>query len=516
MRQLSWAMLAAFAAGITYAATGCGSESSDDIAPAGDLDAATDGTTAIPPGPTPPSDGSTNTDAGLADAAADAAACKPGGASCTADTECCSVSGVRSCVAVDGGAKVCAGPSSSCKAAAAACTAGTECCTNACVGNQCSAVQCTADNQACTTNEQCCGGSCVDDGTGAGTKKCAALNPTCKTAGNPCGGDPECCSKLCIGGTCSSAVSFCVQQGDVCADNNDCCGGNCAKASGATLGTCGPTVSAPGAGDCAVKGTVCGKVGDPVPSCGGTCCSRVCATSGAAPGYLVCQPPSGCSPIGELCRFDSDCCGWSGAPPYSSVIGPTNDITCSKSSPTQEFGRCDQGLNCKEAGTICKPSVMEACSAHSDCCRPNGAPNASYCNADPANCCRKDALGIPRCLLNANDCTTNPPKPGDSCATSADCCGKPCIDNKCEAQCVPQNGKCTTHADCCSGLPCVIPTGSSEGICGGTIESDGGVSGTDSGTTDAGTACALYGQTCTQSTDCCDSVPCSGGYCRYN
>lgn len=496
MSKLSLSIVSAVLVGsLVYAASGCGSEESATIP---DVDAG-EGGTSIGPGP--------GTDAAPGDtdgSTSEAGACKVGGASCTADAECCSVNGVQSCIAGDGGAKVCAGPASSCKVAGDACSGGNECCTNACIAQKCSGTQCTADNQACTMNEQCCGGSCADDGSGAGTKKCIALNATCKTSGNPCGTGTECCSKLCKNGLCSSGVSFCAQTGDVCADNNDCCGGNCTKASGATLGTCGATVSAPGAGGCDVKGTVCGKVGDPLKACGGTCCSRVCASSGAAPGFLICQPPSGCSPIGELCRNNSDCCGWSGAPAYTNVQGPTNDVVCAKSTSTQEFGRCNQGLNCKEAGIICKPSVQEACDAPSDCCRPNGAPNMNYCNDDPARCCRKDALGIPRCLLNANDCTTNPPKAGDSCATSADCCGKPCVGNKCQAQCVDKGGKCTSHGDCCNGLPCTIPTGSSEGTCG------------DGSTTGGGSTCALYGQACTQSSQCCDGVPCVGGTCRYN
>ncbi|MBX3224760.1 MAG: hypothetical protein KF795_29860, partial [Labilithrix sp.] len=61
--------------------------------------------------------------------------------------------------------------------------------------------------------------------------------------------------------------------------------------------------------------------------------------------------------------------------------------------------------------------------------------------------------------------------------------------------------------------------GSAKGVCGGTILPDGGVSdaGTDAGggnLPDGGT-CALYGQTCTESGDCCSGVPCTGGRCRY-
>jgi hypothetical protein len=155
-----------------------------------------------------------------------------------------------------------------------------------------------------------------------------------------------------------------------------------------------------------------------------------------------------------------------------------------------------------------------------NCCRPNGPSQAdsSFCNNNPGRCCRRDAVGIPRCTLNDVDCTANPPPPGASCATSADCCGKPCVDNVCLGACVDKGGECTSTADCCAGQPCTIPTGSSKGICGGVIGTDGGVEPPPE-ETDGGTppppACALYGQSCNINGDCCDGVPCTNKTCRY-
>jgi hypothetical protein len=68
-------------------------------------------------------------------------------------------------------------------------------------------------------------------------------------------------------------------------------------------------------------------------------------------------------------------------------------------------------------------------------------------------------------------------------------------------------------ADCCPGLPCVTPPGSTKGTCGGgtTTTSDAGTPVTDGGTTtgtDASVGCALYGQTCATTSDCCGDVPC--------
>lgn len=528
MRKLPWAALGLITA-VVACVNACGSETSD-IPPPGSEDGGTaadtdasggngggnnggaDGST--DDGGTT-NDGSSNQDGGSLDGSMDPDArpiCKDVGESCTSSLECCTTN----CEGPAGAGK-CAEPiNDQCRPAGETCASATDCCTGSCLAGTCSDRQCIADNQPCNTGEECCGGTC----TGG---FCKALSTTCKISGNPCTTDNECCSKLCHAGVCSAAVSFCRQQGDVCAEAGDCCTGTCNKQSGDALGLCGPPPAAPGGTQCTPKGVVCGKVGDTVPECGGKCCSRVCAPGGAAPGFMVCQPPSGCSPTGELCRTDSDCCGWSGAP--DPVIGP---VFCSKKSDTQEFGRCENGGSCREAGSICKPG-NEACAAENNCCARDGLP-ANYCNSNPDNCCRKDALGIPRCILDVTlDCTT-PPPPGSTCATSADCCGKPCILNKCEGSCVSQGGVCTTHSDCCPGLPCVIPTGRSTGICGGTLLPDGGVSDAGPPPSDAGAgdpdsgsggsdggsggACALYGQSC-ETLSCCDGVPCIEQVCRY-
>ncbi len=505
MKKLVVLTLSLLGTGMVTTFVGCGS--SEDTPPPADTDASIDGTADAA------ADGFIDTIDG---SRADAAVCAPTGQACTTSGDCCSVNCVN---------HLCAQPLNQCKGPGVACATGKECCTFSCLGGKCADKQCVADTLACGTNADCCSGSCVPDGKGGGV--CKPLSTTCRTSGNPCTTGDQCCSKLCNGGICSDGVSFCVQTGDACATNADCCGGNCTKAAGAALGVCGETASAPGATECLPKGTICGTTTGGVPDCGGTCCSRMCAPTGSAGGFTICQPPSGCSPTGEVCRIDADCCGSTGSP--QPVDGP---VVCAKASPTQEFGRCDNGTKCREPGSICKPK-NQSCSAENNCCEPNGAPNPSYCNSDPDNCCRRDALGIPRCLLNANDCTSPIPA-GSSCETSADCCGKPCVDHKCLAACVNLNGTCTTHADCCTGLPCVIPTGSTKGVCGGSYLPDGGVGpspspdggttsdggGTGDGgsTTDGGIGpgpCALYGQTCSVNANCCDGVPCTNGTCHY-
>jgi hypothetical protein len=248
----------------------------------------------------------------------------------------------------------------------------------------------------------------------------------------------------------------------------------------------------------------------------------------------VCQPASGCHVLGDLCRAHSDCCGWSGSP--QPLVGP---FECVKSSPTQEFGLCGKGNSCKEPGSICGKALeingtvsdVAVCSAANNCCETVTQGDPQICNSSPENCCRRDALGVPRCIIDKHlDCNTAVITAATVCATSADCCGKPCVANKCSTTCIPSGGTCSATADCCAGLPCTIPSGSSKGICGGTALPDGGVGGPGDGggviTQDGGTAgdggtCALYGQACTSgsTTECCSGVPCTGaaGFatCRF-
>ncbi len=198
-------------------------------------------------------------------------------------------------------------------------------------------------------------------------------------------------------------------------------------------------------------------------------------------------------------------------------------VTCSKSSPAAEFGRCDNGGSCREPGSICKPGDGDSCSAENNCCEHSSLPS-SYCNSNPENCCQKDSLGIPRCLIKPVNCDAGAPTAGTVCATSADCCGNPCIANKCggAGACQKKGDSCTTAADCCPGLPCVQAPGSVRGICGGTLLPDAGVINEDPGSSSSSSSsssggpstCALYGQTCSTNANCCNGVPCTAGRCR--
>jgi hypothetical protein len=524
MRKLPVAAIAVVvgALGANMLFTGCGSDTADLFADSGDETGSADGTTL--PGNdtgTPGNDGGAPRDGSFVDAIteggrADAATCKLVGQDCTASTDCCTAN-------CDATSKKCAAPVTQCKAPGATCATGNECCTFSCTGGTCANKQCVSDNGACGADADCCGGRCAPDGMGGGT--CTPLNTTCKTSGNACGPTDRCCSGTCNGGVCAS-TSFCVQNGDVCSSNFECCGGSCNKVGGAALGTCG-VVTAPGGTQCLPAGTLCGGGatatydGGPLPPCGGSstekCCSRSCAPFGPT-GVLVCQAMSGCRSVGELCQQDTDCCGAPGVPNDPAGNG---SVRCSK-APGAAIGRCDNGTACRPNGAVCKLPTYQ-CAAENNCCagNVNQVPEA----------CQPDSLGIPRCT-NAGNCVGVDPatKAGMACATSADCCGGPCVPNPdpagprliCSAACVKTGNACTTTADCCPGLPCTIPPGASAGICGGVFGTDGGVTtppdggtGTDGGMTgDGGMPCALYGQVCGVDGDCCNGVPCTSGRCR--
>jgi hypothetical protein len=182
-------------------------------------------------------------------------------------------------------------------------------------------------------------------------------------------------------------------------------------------------------------------------------------------------------------------------------------------------------------------------SARADCCGGLG---------DKGGVCQLDPLGIPRCNGLGDTCR----KSGETCASSDDCCNSiPCVPDaqgqlRCgSATCQKTGDTCTINGDCCPGEVCVTLPGSITGTCGGgdggsggtggtggtggstsggtggsggttggsggTGGSTGGTGGSTSGGTGGSTGCALYGQICKASGDCCSGVPCTSGICRY-
>ncbi|MBI5532161.1 MAG: hypothetical protein HY898_05580 [Deltaproteobacteria bacterium] len=503
-RKLGWISGAAAFLAVVSVVHGCGSDSSS--------------------GEQPPATGGSGGDASSGDVSQDGLGgtgggdakievnpkCSLNGTSCVGSADCCSAN-------CDAQTKMCTNPPGVCLQPGEACTAGPECCSIICAGGVCGSGVCISDNQPCTDAASCCSGKC---GTGS---TCTPLNPECKTVGNECAANAECCSKFCLNGHCSGQPSFCTQVGEACITDFECCTGICTKQGTDNIGLC-TQPTAPGATGCLAAGIVCGggAVSDAggIPACGGDCCSRSCAPYGPT-GVLVCQPPSGCRPTGEICKSDSDCCGSPGMP------GGNGSVTCSK-TPGEPVGRCDNGNACRAAGAVCKLATS-SCNAENNCCAGN-------VNQDPT-VCQQDLLGIPRCT-GAGNCADAGSYEGKECASSADCCGLACVPNKSAVDggapficgsttCVPAGGDCTTDADCCPGLPCVAPPGSTHGICGAILE-DGGVPDAnvpdgplpegqvpDAAVPDTGPTCALYGQTCTAASDCCNNVPCTQGRCLY-
>jgi hypothetical protein len=315
----------------------------------------------------------------------------------------------------------------------------------------------------------------------------------------------------------------------------------CSKTTGATYGRCA-TGGGGGTSQCSVAGVVCGGVladggtlnDSGLPSCGGNCCSRACAPY-APTGVLVCQPPSGCRPTGEVCFTDSDCCG------YGGIQGQTGVGNCSKANVNDPTGRCDNGNSCRPAGAICKLK-NDSCNAENNCCAGNVNQNQYVC--------QQDNLGIPRCTMAGQACNDAASYQGMPCATSADCCGLSCVPNPnypglndagisafiCGAVCVARGGQCTTTADCCPGLPCYFPPGSTIGTCDNPppppppdAGADGGMDATVDADMDAAVdagmdapadapseappPCSLYGQVCSATQTCCNGIPCINGRC---
>jgi hypothetical protein len=326
---------------------------------------------------------------------------------------------------------------------------------------------------------------------------CKPLNTACKTAGNDCSANDDCCSKLCQNGKCTLASSFCIQPGDVCSNSVDCCSGTCNITQGATLGTCGAPPTGSSYCNGGLDGTVCGACND--------CCSRLCAPYGPS-GVAVCQPASGCHVNGNLCRKDSDCCGAAG----TGLPGDGN-VTC-QIDTGQTIGICRNPMSCNPQGNVChyKDYACSVSSARNDCCGAVGNSGA----------CQLDTLGVPRCNGLGDACR----KAGETCASAADCCNRvPCVPDAAGTlrclqpsdggpTCSLQGGPCTINGDCCVGTACVKPLGSLAGTCGVYVPPPA----VDAGPTDAGGSiydggtCALYGQSCRSTSDCCGGTPCTG------
>jgi hypothetical protein len=129
--------------------------------------------------------------------------------------------------------------------------------------------------------------------------------------------------------------------------------------------------------------------------------------------------PAACSPNGDACGADGECCS-------ASCAGGTCATPCAPNGDA-----CGSGAECCsgscDAGTCATPCAANgsACSDGGDCC--TGLCNSGVCVAP---------------------CTTN----GNACGSGADCCSGLCDGGVCQAPCADDGGACETGADCCSGI----------------------------------------------------------------
>jgi len=471
-----------------------------------------------------------------------------------------------------------------CQNANTTCTSNDQCCSGTCGAlGKCTTGTCKDIGATCTANtggNECCSGSC--DGTGhcvsGNSGSCLAAGSSCTVGGT---GANACCSGGCINGKCSLATSFCRQPNETCTANSECCGGVCSGLTGTTAGHC-TLVNAPGGGlSCVVAGMVTGING--VTACGSTtdyacnsaCCSGSCGPNDSTGGGTICQSPQGCAPLGELCYKDGDCCQELKLSDGGLIDLNGTSLTCSKPSsangPTDP-GRCNSATGCSKPGEICGKTGKNqgdfSCPFSNGCCEPpdfKQAGGGTNCQSDPQLCCKRDSLGIPRCVSSAICKQAN-----EQCATSADCCDcgtstkdsqtvatTVCADDgtgfkKCRPPapgtnpprcCVPDStgpgtGICSVDGDCCNGNcfknnptdqtgVCKIPTCTKKtcadypGKCGPQSDGCGDViRNADGGPTDCG-PCGVNqccgcsgvpgqcgGTTCTKRTTCPNGFNC--------
>jgi hypothetical protein len=475
-------------------------------------------------------------------------ACRGPGESCLANGACCS--GV-----CDVQMMKCVSNLNRCSPEGAGCQVSTDCCNLSCVGSRCAQVAaCTPDGMSCTSADACCSKTCTN-----GT--CQPLNTGCKTAGNTCTASTQCCSRLCTNGRCAIGASYCIQPGDFCQRNTDCCTGFCRIAQGATAGVCA-ALDTTGGGGCTPDGIVCGD-------CGG-CCSRLCAPY--VTGVKICQPPSGCRVTNNLCTVNKDCCGGDptevseGAGSVTCIKSTVNPDIGACRNPTGcqvrgnicggPSGQC--GVNERAACCDCPGDPKKCCKADSVGiyrCFGGGSKDCPTGYTGQAPCCVSYGE---RCAFSAECCSGVPCVPDGQgvlrCLTPPD--GGPA--------CVANAGRCTSTGDCCVGLLCNIVPGQATGTCGappppappppppgpdggadapvanpdggagsdGPVDPDAGAN-PDGATPqdDAGPlpdadmppppppdadpppppppVCAQYGQMCSTSVPCCNSVPCN-------
>jgi len=356
----------------------------------------------------------------------------------------------------------------------------------------------------------------------------------------------------------AAAQQATVVPGGVCTVNTDC-----SQPAGGTV-VCGNNgYDSDGALNCCRnEGGSCNPVLSSHDCCGATLCvGGMCTTGGSTGGGVA---------LGGVCSQTSQC----GQPTGGAVVCASNGIAgdgalnCCRNNG----GACTDGTQCCGSllctGGVCGGSSSgsglapgEPCTATSQClqtttggaviCADNG-----YSSDGALNCCRNEG-GVCNSGGDSSDCCSGlyciagvcggsssgaSLPPGSACVTTSQCLQSAtggavvCADNGYSFDgalncCRNEGGVCIAggdSADCCAGLLCV------GGICGGTSSggsltlgatcsatsqcsqpSGGAVVCASNGIAGDGAlnCCRNNGGACTDGTQCCGSLLCTGGVC---
>ncbi len=257
----------------------------------------------------------------------------------------------------------------------------------------------------------------------------------------------------------SPGVPGCTSDGLACTSASACCGGRCES------GKCTPLSA-----KCHTLGNTC--------TAGGECCSTFCNKG-------ICSNPSYCVQTGDACSAAATCCSGTCNIPTGSTFGvcgppPSGSAYCSGVDGTvcTDCNECCSRV-CAPYGltgvNICQPA--EGCHVVGDLCRKN------------ADCCGSEGTGLPGagnvvCEIAAG-ATLGICRNPTSCNPEGAVC-----HYKSAAVC----GTSSARADCCDGL------GAKSGVCRpdklGVPRCYGGE------------PCHKVGDTCADSSGCCDGTPC--------
>lgn len=178
---------------------------------------------------------------------------------------------------------------------------------------------------------------------------------------------------------------------------------------------------------------------------------------------------AGCQSSGANCEFDEDCCG---------LLVCAGNVCAETCNVTDE--PCGLGVDCCVGWfcnglSVCEPTPF-VCGEEGDLCKGDGTCcEGHFCNPEDA-----------RCKLIEPICTAE----GEMCETDAECCAGICCGNACHAiECCIEDEN--PNDRCADGETCF------EGICETPM-------------------CAVEGDSCASSAECCKDLACIDGTCQLD